>query len=227
VSEPAEDFKDNSRRRFLKGLTATPLAALAAGEGLLAQATKRAEGSAAAAPQRQNGPAPFPPAGKKFVAIQIGARSFVDECIDACLDTLREKGGVNVVMATVFTYGTGLAGRQVHGEPLPDHGVQEYDRVHGGSYTKVHPEFYEDSVIKDIRAPELGEFDVLADVIPKAKTKGMQTYALFEEAYNPRLMPNFEKVCEVDVCGRLGRDVFQQSAGARVPYVDGVGLGDE
>jgi hypothetical protein len=215
VSEPAEDFKDNSRRRFLKGLTATPLAALAAGEGLLAQATKRAEGSAAAAPQRQNGPAPFPPAGKKFVAIQIGARSFVDECIDACLDTLREKGGVNVVMATVFTYGTGLAGRQVHGEPLPDHGVQEYDRVHGGSYTKVHPEFYEDSVIKDIRAPELGEFDVLADVIPKAKTKGMQTYALFEEAYNPRLMPNFEKVCEVDVCGRLGRDTCFNNPQAR------------
>jgi len=41
-------------------------------------------------------------------------------------------------------------------------------------------------VIKDIRAPELGEFDILADVIPKAKAKGMQTYALFEEAYNSR-----------------------------------------
>jgi len=214
VSESAPGFKDNSRRRFLKGLTATPVAAFA-GEGLLAQTAKKPESNAAAAPQRQREAAPFPPPGKKFVAIQIGARSFVDEGVDQCLDTLREKGGVNVVMATVFTYGTGLAGRQVRGEPLPDHGAQEYDRIHGGSYAKVHPEFYEESVVKDIRAPELGDFDVLADVIPKAKAKGMQTYALFEEAYNPRLMPNFEKVCEVDVYGRLGRDTCFNNPQAR------------
>lgn len=48
-----------------------------------------------------------------------------------------------------------------------------------------------------MRAPELGEFDVLADVIPKAKARGMQTYCLFEEAYNPRLMPGFEKIAEL------------------------------
>ena len=90
-------------------------------------------------------------------------------------------------MSTVFTYGTGLAGRQIHGQPMPDHGVQAYDEIHGGSYTKVHSECYANSVIKDIRAPELGNFDILADVIPKAKARGMQTYCLFEEAYNPRL----------------------------------------
>src|SRR5580698_9349546 len=89
VSEPIEGFKDNSRRKFLKGLTATPMAALAAGDGLLAQAVKQPEGGAVAAPQRQGAPAPFPPPGKRFVAIQIGARSFVDEGVDQCLDTLR------------------------------------------------------------------------------------------------------------------------------------------
>jgi len=119
---------------------------------------------------------------KKFVAIQIGGRSFVDEGVDKCLDTLQDKGGVNVLMPTVFTYGTGLAGRQVHGEPLPDHGVQSYDEIHGGSYAKVHPEFYSDSPIREVRAPELGDFDVVADVIPKAKAKNMQVSALFEEA---------------------------------------------
>lgn len=152
---------------------------------------------------------------KKFVAIQIGGRSFVDEGIDKCLDTLQEKGGVNVLMATVFTYGTGLAGRQVHGEPLPDHGVQSYDEIHGGSYAKVHPEFYIDSPVREIRAPELGDFDVLADVIPKARAKNMQVYALFEEAYNPRLIPNFEAVCEIDVYGRLGRTTCFNNPGAR------------
>ncbi len=184
-----------SRRRFLKGMAAGPALALASGGNLLSQIPHES----ASGPTRKT-----PAKSNTFVAIQIGARSFVDEGVDPCLDTLQETGGVNVLMATVFTYGSGLAGRQVHGEPLPDHGVQEYDRVHGGSFTRVHPEFYADSPIKDIRAPELGDFDILADVIPKAKAKGMQTYALFEENYNPRLIPNFEKVAEVDLYGKVG-----------------------
>jgi hypothetical protein len=141
---------------------------------------------------------------KKFVAIQIGARSFVDEGVESVLDTLQQKGGVNVLMPTVFTYGRGLAGRQVPGQPLPDHGVREYDEIHGGSYTKLHAEFVAKSVIKNVRAPELGDFDILTDVIPKAKARGMRTYCLFEEAYNPRLMPGFEKIAEVYMDGRVG-----------------------
>jgi hypothetical protein len=139
----------------------------------------------------------------KFVAIQIGARSFVDESVEGVLDTLQQKGGVNVLMPTVFTYGRGLAGRQVPGQPLPDHGVQQYDEIHGGSYTKLHAEFEAKSVIKNLRAPELGDFDILADVIPQAKARGMRTYGLFEEAYNPSLMPGFEKIAEVDMDGRV------------------------
>ena len=210
MTEPNSNAKETSRRSFLKGLTATPAVALATGGSLLASAANGAELQAARTVAGRPGTN-----SKKFVGMQIGARSFVDEGVDQCLDTLQETGGVNVVLATVFTYGTGLAGRQVHGEPLPDHGVREYDAVHGGSFTRVHPEFYADSVIKDIRAPELGEFDILADVIPKAKAKGMETYALFEEAYNPRLMANFEKVAEVDVYGKLGRSTCFNNPYAR------------
>ena len=154
-------------------------------------------------------------ADKKLVAIQIGARSFVDEGVDKCLDTLEEKCAVNVLMPAVFTYGRGLAGRQIPGLPLPDHGVQAYDQIHGGSYSKVHPEFYSKSIIQDIRAPELGDFDILADVIPKAKARGMKTYALFEESYNPRLMPNFEKIAEIDVYGRIGNSTCFNNPNAR------------
>jgi hypothetical protein len=211
MNELTSGMKGSSRRNFLKGITAAPAVALAGGESLLGQVTKPSSGE----DSRQSSPNQPGTKTKKFVAMQIGARSFVDEGVDKCLDTLQEKGGVNVLMATVFTYGTGLAGRQVHDEPLPDHGVKEYDQVHGGSFTKVHPEFYNDSVIKDIRAPELGDFDILADVIPKAKAKQMQTYALFEEAYNPRLIPNFEKVCEVDVYGKLGRSTCFNNPHAR------------
>jgi hypothetical protein len=179
-------------------------------------ATATLEGKAAAVQESQRPASQLTGSKDKLVAIQIGARSFVDEGVDKCLDTLRDTGAVNTIMATVFTYGTGLAGRQVHGQPLPDHGTQEYDQIHGGSYTAVHPEFYADSVIKDIRAPELGQFDILADVGPKAKQRGMKMYALFEEAYNPRLIPNFEKVCEVDVYGKLGRSTCFNNPQARV-----------
>src|SRR5438552_18160494 len=89
-------------------------------------------------------------------------------------------------MPTVFTYGRGLAGRQAPDQAIPDHGAQEYDEIHGGSYTALHAEFRAKSPLQDVRAPELGEFDILADVIPKAKARGLQTYCLFEEAYNPR-----------------------------------------
>lgn len=185
---------DQSRRNFLKGVSALPLLSLFPGI------------SAGAEPQsRQKTEYPdLTPKGKKFVAIQVGARSFVDEGIDKVLDDLQQKGGVNVLMPAVFTYGRGLSGRQVPGQPIPDHGGQQYDEVHGGSYAKLHTEFSSKSPIKDVRAPELGEFDILADVIPKAKARGMQTYCLFEEAYNPRLMPGFEKIAEVDINGRVG-----------------------
>lgn len=167
-----------------------------------------------ASPQRT---ARVAPPDRKLVGIQIGARSFVDEGVDACLDTLQTRGGVNTLCSTVFTYGTGLAGRQSPPTPLPDHGGQEYDRIHGGSYTAVHPEFYSESPISPsvLRAPELGAFDILADVTAKAKARGMKTYALFEEAYNPRLIPNFEKISEVDMHGRIGRDTCLNNPGAR------------
>ena len=198
--DKSDSMKETSRRNFLKGITALPVMALTGGRGFLGNDGDNLVMNASAMAPGMN----TVPADKKFVAIQIGARSFVDEGVDKCLDTLREKGGLNTVMATVFTYGRGLAGRQTPGQPLPDHGGQEYDTIHGGSYTQVHPEFYAKSVIQDVRAPDLGEFDILADVIPKAKSRGMQTYALFEEAYNPRLMPNFERIAEVDINGKIG-----------------------
>jgi hypothetical protein len=201
---------DTSRREFLKaaGLTAVG-AALGEAPGLTAQ-------QQSAPNQTVNRPAIQAwESGNRFIAIQIGARSFVDEGVEKCLDTLQEKAMVNVLMPAVFTYGRGLAGRQIPGRPLPDHGVQAYDEIHGGSYTKVHPEFYKDSVIQNIRAPELGDFDILADVTPKARDRGMKVYCLFEEAYNPSFMPNFEKIAEVDVYGKIGRSTCYNNPYAR------------
>ena len=197
---------ESSRRNFLKRITALPLLSMLTGRS-----------SPDSSPQTSTAQVPSQPPkdGKRFVAIQVGARSFVDEGVDRVLDTFQQKAGVNVVMPTVFTYGRGLAGRQVPGQPLPDHGVEAYDEIHGGSYTKLYPEFPSKSVIQNVRAPELGEFDILADVIPKAKARGMQTYCLFEEAYNPRLMPGFEQIAEIDLNGRVGGSTCFNNPNAR------------
>src|SRR5215831_7518904 len=155
----ANTTDDSSRRNFLKEMSAFPLLAMFGGRLPFADLSKDPS---------PNGTRTTTPATKeKFVAIQIGARSFMDEGVDRVLDDLQEKAGVNLLMPAVFTYGRGLAGRQTPGQPLPDHGVQQYDEIHGGSYSKLRPEFYINSVIKDFRAPELVEFDILADVTPK------------------------------------------------------------
>ena len=203
----ANTADDSSRRNFLKEMSAFPLLAMFGGRFPFADLSKDPS---------PNGTRTTTPATKeKFVAIQIGARSFVDEGVERVLDDLLEKAGVNVLMPAVFTYGRGLAGRQTPGQPLPDHGVQQYDEIHGGSYAKLHPEFSAKSVIQNVRAPELGDFDILADVIPKAKARRMQTYCLFEEAYNPRLMPGFEKIAEVGLDGRSGDSTCLNNPEAR------------
>jgi hypothetical protein len=193
-------LNDTSRREFLKAASLTAAAA-AIGEAPLLAAQ---QATTAASP------------GKKFIAMQISAQSFVDEGVDKCLDTLQQKAGVNVIMPVAYSYGWELDGRQVHERPLPDHGAQSYDEIHGGSYTAVHPEYYRDSPILDgLRAPELGNFDIFADVIPKAKAHGIQTYALFAEDYNPAFIPNWEKVAEVDVYGKVGRNSCHNNPGLR------------
>jgi hypothetical protein len=134
----------------------------------------------------------------------VGAVSFVDEGVDTVLDNLQERAVVNALLLAVFTYGRGIAGRQVPGQPLPDHGAQKYDTdtFHGGSYTAIHPQYYTDCPFKDFRAPDVGGFDLLASVVPKAKSRGMKSYCWFEDVYNAALLPNFEKIAEIDVNGR-------------------------
>ena len=64
---------------------------------------------------------------QKVIGIQAGAVSFVDEGVDPVLDVFQQQGNVNTIFLAAFTYGRGIGGRQVPGQPLPDHGKQEYD----------------------------------------------------------------------------------------------------
>src|ERR1044071_5414462 len=122
------------RREFFK--TSAGLAAAAAVTPLTAPLLNGAEGSAS---------------GRKNIGIQIGAVSFVDEGTDRVLDLLAERGAINTLFLTTFTYGRGLAGRQIPGQPFPDHGAQESDEknFHGGNYATPHADFYRNTVLKE------------------------------------------------------------------------------
>ena len=65
-----------------------------------------------------------------------------------------------------------------------------------------HSQFYTQSIFKDFRAPDLGDFDLLGAVVPKAKAREMKSYCWFEDTYNPQRLANFNRVAEVDVDGR-------------------------
>ncbi|MDP4250765.1 MAG: hypothetical protein Q8918_11710 [Bacteroidota bacterium] len=144
-----------------------------------------------------------PLAEKSMHGIQIGAVSFVDEGVENVLDILEKRGDINTLFLTTFTYGRGLAGRQIPGQPFPDHGSRESDEktFHGGNYAAPHLEFYRNTALKCLHAPEHGDFDLLASVLPAAKKRGMKIFASVEDQWRPDV-PGVKECAEVDLAGR-------------------------
>ena len=137
-----------------------------------------------------------------MMGIQIGAVSFVDEGTERVLDSLQEMASVDTLFVATFTYGRGIAGRQLPNQPLPDHGKQEYDTAtfRGGNYATPHSQYYRNTAIVPERAPDHGDYDVLADVIPKAHRRGMKVIAWFEDVFAGDV-PGFDKAREVVLSG--------------------------
>src|SRR5207247_676842 len=141
----------------------------------------------------------------KLIGIQAGAVSFIDEGVDAVLDVF-QKSEINTIFLATFTYGRGIAGRQVPGQPLPDHGVQAYDekQFHGGNYATPHPQFYQKTSLKVAHAPDHGDVDILEMVAPQTKKRGMKVYCWYEDNFD-RDVPGIETVKEIDLAGRRAR----------------------
>lgn len=139
-------------------------------------------------------------APEKMIGIQISAISFIDEGISQVLDILQEKGQVNTLFLSAFTYDLGTGGRQVPGRPLPDHGKQEYDNFHGGNFATPHSRFYQDTVFRDTKAPDLGKMDILERVLPETKKRGMKVYAWDYNIFRTDTA-NVQKLEEEDVDG--------------------------
>ena len=161
------------------------------------------ETAAVAALSSTTAGAQTPKTASKMIGIQVGAASFVDEGVDPVLDIFQQSASVNTLFVATFTYGRGIAGRQVPGQPLPDHGKQEYDTgtFKGGSYTRVHPQYYKDTVLKEFRAPDFGDYDVLDAVLPAARKRGMKTICWFEDVWNASV-PNIAQAQERRFDGR-------------------------
>ena len=143
---------------------------------------------------------------KPYVAIQVGVVSFVDEGTDKVLDIFQEKAHINTLWLNTFTYERGTGGRQIPGHPLPDHGVQAYDTdYHGGAFYDYDPGFFRHTVLDDFRAPDYNRLNILKEVLPKAKARGMDVVAWDYNNVDPSMpakMKNYELVVEVDVYGR-------------------------
>lgn len=145
-----------------------------------------------------------------FVAIQVGAVSFVDEGVEPVLETFQRLAGVNALLLATPTWTRGTGGRQLRGHPLPDHGVQAYDDDwKGGSSSAMHPEFFKSTTIAPPpRALEHPGFDLFGDVLPLAAKRGIAGYAWMEESsYADALhdIPGFGGCVEHDVTGQPGR----------------------
>jgi hypothetical protein len=178
----------NSRRAFIKNTAA--LTALAAAGSLAGISPFRAT-------------ATHRPGENMMLGIQVGAVSFVDEGVEKVLDILEERGAINTLFLTTFTYGRGLSGRQIPGQPFPDHGSQESDEktFRGGNYATPHPGFYKNTILKKVRAPDHGNFDILASVIPAAKKRVIKVFASVEDQWRPDV-PGVKECAEVDLLGR-------------------------
>jgi hypothetical protein len=132
----------------------------------------------------------------------VGAVSFVDEGTEKVLDGFQELAAINTLFLATFTYGRGIAGRQLRGQPLPDHGKQEYDDAfRGGNFATPHAQFYRHTSIAPEKAPDHGAYDVIADVLPAARRRRMRVFCWFEDVFR-RDVPGFDQAAEIDLHGQ-------------------------
>jgi hypothetical protein len=186
LTQSLSSSEGNSRRDFIKKSTAFA-AVTAAGPFMDLFPESHAE---------QPNPA-------KINGIQVGAVSFVDEGVENVLDIFQRRGEINTIFLTTFSYGRGLGGRQIPGQPFPDHGSQISDEKTyiGGNWATPHPEFYRNTVLKKTKAPELGNLDIVASVLPAARKRGMKLFCSVEDVFRDDV-PGVSDCAEIDLKGQ-------------------------
>ena len=154
-----------------------------------------------------------------FIGMQLGPISFVDEGVDAVLDTLQQRVGVNVLLLSTVSWLGLKIGRSISWEidGWSDHGVPEPALVQGGSYLRSRPEIYANTLIDRFRAPDeaMRDKDILEMVIPGARARGLKimpelmeplfSFAGHGSADNVPI-PNLPQSLEVDHLGQISSE---------------------
>ena len=145
------------------------------------------------------------PAAKidNVIGIQVGAISFIDEGVNQVLDNIQKAGPINTLFLATFTYDSGIAGRQIAGYPFPDHGKQEYLNLVGGNFATPHPQFYKNTILKETKAPDHGNWDMLEAVLPEAKKRGLKTYVFNQDSFTwHKGTPHIAELQETGIYGQ-------------------------
>ena len=151
-------------------------------------------------------PRPTPPSfgtlnRKNLVATQVKAYAWLDEGIDKLLDNLQNLGNINTVFAFTFLSEPTDASGHI---PLPDHGT--YSKANpeiGGAFYDYDLKYFANTTLRDFHASS--NFNVISEVAPKMKARGMSFFAWDYNNTNAnmmRLIPGFTEVAEIDVYGK-------------------------
>jgi hypothetical protein len=187
-----------SRREFTKMLAAAGLATGVPAASYAEQQTETHHASNSASAETAKPVA----SADRMVGIQVGAVSFVDEGIAPVLDRFQHEVGINALFLATYSYGRGIAGRQVPGQPLPDHGKQEYDtNYYGGNFARTHEQYYAHTSLKKIQSPDYGDFDMVGKVLPEAHGRGIKVLCWYEDSFR-RDLEGLEPLLEVTLSGK-------------------------
>ena len=188
-----------SRREFLKDTTV--LTALAALNPLMGHATRVYETDAP--DQEETGRTVYPvQKNDRMIGIQVGPDSIVDEGAEKVLDNIQNLGAVNTIFLSTFTHGQGLAGRQTEAT-LHDHGAPASagKPFFGGNFAIPHPAYYKKTILNDMRAPDFDATDIVAEVLPSARKRGMKLFCSVEDQMRSE-RPGAKEMAEIDLYGR-------------------------
>lgn len=167
---------------------------------------------AAAAPQNRQAARP----SGRFVGIQMGPHSMLDEGIDRVLDRLQGECGIDSVMVYSHTYYTadGIRRKRTANVLAQDHGVPARDlntRRLPYVWVKHRDEYFRNTILRHLPVDSRDEYashDLFAEMLEPVRRRKMKLYARILEPFSIEmagLLPNWVKILTVDAYGRPGR----------------------
>jgi len=171
---------------------------------------------AAAAPQQSAPPDRSTAPSVRFVGIQMGPHSMLDEGIERVLDRLQDECGITSVMVYSHTYYTadGIRRKRTASVLAQDHGVPARDlntRNLPYVWVKHHDEYFKNTILRHVPVDPKSEYaghDLFAEMLAPIRQRKMKLYARILEPFNIEmadLLPNWVKVLVIDPYGRPGR----------------------